>query len=255
MNVFNRIVMILAILVALLMTAVLIARPDMVVSVLRNGVDSFDRAIFDDQFVLVFSLTLGVMIIFLVLVLWLELRRPRPKLVRIRTKGGVSAQLGVQSILQSLQNRIDELPGVREVRPRVLSRGRDVDVFVDLDTGPSVNVPALTAQVEELCRDVVEGQLGAKIHGKVRVSIKHEPYPPGAVPSPAGRRERPIPRPMETVPAAPELATPSATSAKKADWLMEEPIPGEAPRSELGEDEANEVAPFGSDDTREGEEA
>ena len=204
MNAFNRIVMVLGILLWLAVAVCLMLYPLEAVDLARANLDYFKEAIFGDQFFLMFLIGLGVFALFLVILLWLEVRRPRRKSVRITTKGGGAAQLGVESIVQSLEYRIDELAGVRKVSTDIQSRGRDVAVGVDLDTSPSVNIPVLTSQIVDLCHDIVEGQLGVKIHGKVQIRVTHEPYPRGTMPptGPLGEEAVNAPKQMVTAPPA-----------------------------------------------------
>ena len=236
MNAFNRAVMIVSILIALLCLVILMLliafRPLQAFNVLRDGLDRFERAVYDGQFFAIFLATLGAFIVFFALVLWLEMRRPRYKTVRIRTKGRGAAQLGVHSVMESLHNRIDELPGVREVRPRVVSRGRDVEVAIDLDTGPSVNVPELTNKVVDLSHDIVEGQLGVRIHGKVKVSIEHEPLPRGTMAIPTtGSEASPTEPPQK--PTRRPARIPAVEPPPEPEPLPEpEPPPDSDPESE-----------------------
>lgn len=215
MNTFNRIVMVLGILIWIAAVTYVVLLPLDAVGVARLGLDQFERSLFDDLFFTYFLAASGVILFILLVLLWLELRRPRRRTVRIKTDGRGNAQLDIESVIQSLEYRVDELAGVRQVRTHVRSRGKDVDVALDLDTSPSVNIPVLTDQVVSLAQDIVEGQLGLKMHGQVRVNIKHEPYPRGTMPvstrqeSDAGARpalvepvlprasERPAPKPAE----------------------------------------------------------
>jgi hypothetical protein len=182
MNVFNRVVMILAVILWLALIGFMLYDPLMAAQLTRTGVQAFEQSVFDPQFFLYFTIALAVVAFLLLVVLWAELRRGRRKSMRIKTSSAGRAQLGITSIAQSLEYRIDELAGVRKVHPRINSHGRDVEVAIDLDTSPSVNVPVLTGQIVDLCRDIVEGQLGVKIRGKVQVNVRHEPYPRGTMP-------------------------------------------------------------------------
>lgn len=182
MNTFNRIVMAFAILVLMAAVIGLVLSPLDAVSVVRLGVDAFEQSLFVARSYNTFLIVSGAILLLALVFLVLELRRPRRRMVRIKTEGRGNAQLNVESVTQSLEYRVDELAGVRHVRTHVDSRGSDVNVALDLDTSPSVNIPALTEQVVALAHDIVEGQLGLKIHGQVRVNIKHEPYPRGTMP-------------------------------------------------------------------------
>jgi hypothetical protein len=158
-------------------------RPLQAVDLARAGLRYFEDGLFEEQFFYIFLAVTGGLELILLILLWLELRRHRKKSVRVDIEGGGRAKLSTSSVAQSLEYRIDELPGVREVKPKIKSRGKNVDVIIDLDTSPSVNIPVLSAKVVELCRDILEGQLGVNIHGKVQVNVKHEPYPRGTMPS------------------------------------------------------------------------
>ena len=193
MNVFNRIAMIVAILLGLAILGVMLARPLDVLQVTRDEIGLFEESLFSYEFFYAFTAAcVSVGLVFLVL-LWLEVRRPRYRMVRIRSSGGGDARLSIESVAQNLEFRIDELPGVRKVRPKIISRGGDVEVAIALDTSPTVNIPALTAQISDLCQEIIQGQLGLKLRGKVRLNIHHEPYPRGMAPVPGASAQSAAP--------------------------------------------------------------
>jgi hypothetical protein len=192
MNTFNRIVMVVLILVLLAVAVLVLTMPWEVARVLRQSGEFLSDAIYDDTFYFTMIAVAAVVAFLLLVLLWLELRRRRRKTVRIKTEGRGRASLGVESVEQSLEYRIDELAGVRDVNTRIKSRGRDVDVNINLNTSPSVNVPVLTQQIVDLAHDIIEGQLGVKIHGKVHIDVKHEPYPRGTMPPTAPLGEEPL---------------------------------------------------------------
>ena len=233
MNVFNRILAVLAILVALAVVLLVMLYPLDAVDVVKANLDQFEESLFDNQFFYLFLAVSGAVELLLLVLLWLEVRRPRRRTVRVKTKEGGRAQLGIESVSQSLEYRIDELAGVRRVAPHVVSRGRDVDVIIELDTSPSVNIPVLTDQIMDLCHDIVEGQLGVKIHGKPDIRITHEPYPRGTMPStgplgmeavaspPAAVEPKPIRAPKPVQPIAPEPEPTSPVVVEPAPLLEE----------------------------------
>ena len=240
MNVLNRILMVLAILLGLFVVLFVMIRPVDAVDLVRANLDYFAQGLFDDQFFFIFLAATGALEFVLLVLFWLELRRPRRKTVRVKTKGGGTAQLGVQSVAQSLEYRIDELAGVRKVRPSITSRGRDIRVAIDLDTSPSVNIPVLTDQIMDLCHDIVERQLGVRIHGKVQINVRHEPYPRGTMPPKAPMGEKSItPPPAMMQPAAPEPVVAKATPEEvEPAPLGEETSPEEpAPEAEQHDQE------------------
>lgn len=183
MNLFNRIVMVLACLILLVLVGFVLIQPLDAIDMARSGLAIFEQTVMNEQFYSIFLGVTSLILILLVIVLILELRHPRYRTVRVKSKGNV--QLDVSSVAQSLAYRIDELPGVRQVVPHVISHGNDIEVGLDLDTSPSVSVPELTDLVIKMCRDIAETQLGLKVRGKIKVNIRHEPYPGEAVPAKA----------------------------------------------------------------------
>lgn len=181
MNIFNRIVMVLLILALFALVVLLLLFPREVAVVIQTAMGNAQELLNTGQFFIIFVAICGVVLLFLLVLLWLELRHPQLKTVHIAAAKSGDAQLGIQSVAQSLENRIDELAGVRKVEARVASHNKDVEVLLNLDTSPSVNVPTLSDQIVDLTRDIVEAQLGLKIRGKVRINVRHEPYPRGTM--------------------------------------------------------------------------
>ncbi|MEA3407214.1 MAG: alkaline shock response membrane anchor protein AmaP [Chloroflexota bacterium] len=229
MNIFNRVIMVLAIIVALAVVAFIMIRPLWAVDLVRLGLGYFEQVIFDEQLFYIFLAVTGGLGVILLILLWLELRRRSKNFVEVDIEGGGKARLSIASVAQSVEYRIDELPGVRKVKPKIKSRGRDLDVTIDLDTSPSVNIPVLSAKVVDLCRDILEGQLGVKIHNKVQVNIKHEPYPRGTMPStePFGEETlTELPSSERKQKEAPEPSTepePASTEQEEGEASDEEP--------------------------------
>ena len=256
MRVFNRIVMIIGILLLLFVALVLMIRPLEAVDWLRMGLNYLEESIFDATFFNIYLAVLAGIVLLLLILLWLEIRRPRRKTVRIKTQGGGTAELSTQSVAQSLEYRIDELAGVRNVETHVKSRGRNVEIDIDLDTSPSVNIPVLTDQVMDLAREIVEKQLGVPIHGGVNLRVRHEPYPRGTMPVsgamgddalvPPGRSRS---KPASAPPTEAERERSEAESrAERA--AQSEPGPGPSVISSLEEKEEGEEKPEEQEDDK-----
>ena len=258
MNVFNRIVMVLAILLGLFLVLFAMLRSLDAINIVRANLDYLEQSLFDDQFYYGFLLVLGILEFVLLILFWLEIRRTKRKTVRIKTRGGGKTQLGVESVVQSLEYRIDELAGVRKVKPDIISRGRNIKVRIDLDTSPSVNIPVLTDQIMVLCHDIVEGQLGVKIHGKVEINVRHEPYPRGTMPPTGPLGEEPItspptaarrlpvsePEPLAPVASGAPVAfgapAPSSVPVEPASMDVGDSEPSPSTPDQVSEDESQE---------------
>lgn len=215
MNVFNRIVMVLLILGLLGLAVSLLINPQ---SVLQIGVDTLTRAqesiVFTDaNWNVYYRVGMGIVALVLLILLLLEIRRTHKKSVRIKTEGNGKARIGVESVTQSLAYRIDELPGVRDAKPHITSRGKDVSVAIDLHTSPTVNVPTVTGDIVKLAHEIIETQLGVKIHGQVEVNVAHEPFPRGTMAPVAGKKDdqvKPASEPLIPPVSRPAPVTPPA---------------------------------------------
>ncbi len=120
------------------------------------------------------GLAVGGLIIFGGL-LWAELRPTRPKTLRVQTQNGSRAEVMADSVARRLAWQIDQLADVVSVTPQVTARGRAVDVLLDLQTAPEVDVPMKTDEVVNCAREVIVERIGLQ-PGKIEVRISHAPY-------------------------------------------------------------------------------
>ncbi len=248
MNAFNRIVVIVLLLLLAALAVALLLTPYELVRIALTNLEAFQELLlYAENLYLWYVGVLAAFLVLLLVLLYLEIRRTRKKSALIRSEGGGRARIGVDSVMHSLEYRIDELPGIRDVRPHIISRGKDVRVIVDLRTSPTVNVPDVAQQIVDLAHEIVEGQLGVKIRGRVEINVSHEPFPrgtlaPGAASAQWGeaataaprRREEPQPARREptVVQARPEPARPRAGAA-----------PIETPATGWGEPTIEQAAP------------
>jgi predicted RND superfamily exporter protein len=175
MNLFNRIVTILLFVVLMIVVpfAMIFSQPVMAstqqfLEAASSSLNTFQRIIL---------ILLGI-IVFIIcgLVLYLEFRRPPRKRVKVETAAGEEVELAVESIAQRLAYRVDQLPDVVKVTPEIKPRRKSIDVELNLETTPEIDVPAKIDEVSQVARAEVEENMGLKLR-KIRVSIKHSPYP------------------------------------------------------------------------------
>ncbi|MBC8450127.1 MAG: alkaline shock response membrane anchor protein AmaP [Chloroflexi bacterium] len=246
MNLFNRIVIVVLLIVLLATTLLSLLVPRTVLDILRAGVDQIEATIpfyniFSGIYWAYLGGGLGVVLLCLLL-LWLELRRPQRKAVEVPGTEGRRMEVSVKSIAQQLQNRLSGVADVSRVRPRVVSRGKSVDVFLDMQVHPAVELPSKTEEVSQLSREIIEQQMGVKV-GKVRVNMQYGPGVPWAGPEP---ESLPLVVPGEPVqPAADaELAPPVRTDGAQEedeDWPLEAATELDA-EIEIEEEEAELLA-------------
>lgn len=184
MNVFNRIVVVLILLVLLVALVILAIMPFPALTTLRAGVDGLQNALagFAESSNALFVVARIVVVVLAVALLGLllafELRRSGPRTVRVHTEGGSQATVTTDSVARRLTWHIDQLADVISVTPVVHAHGQSVNVRLDLETQPEVDVPMKTDEVVAVTREVIVERMGLQV-GKVEVRIRHAPYKEG----------------------------------------------------------------------------
>jgi hypothetical protein len=94
--------------------------------------------------------------------------------VKIRTIDGGSAELDVNSISRRLEWHLEQVAEVSNVVPIVKARGGAVDIRLEVEVAPEVDIPMKTDEVLILTRDVIEDNIGLKL-GKLDVHLRYAP--------------------------------------------------------------------------------
>ncbi len=181
MNVFNRVVVVLLLLVLLALGLLLAVAPIQAVSTTQGGLTSFAAFLARANegyywFFIAGRVLLGLIVAILCgWLLWKELKRRRPKAVRVHTEGGSNATLTTESVSRRLAWHLDQLADVISATPEVTPAGKAVNVVVTLETRPEIDVPMKTDEVVGVIKEVVTERMGLQL-GKVQVQIKHAPY-------------------------------------------------------------------------------
>jgi len=118
---------------------------------------------------------IGLLVILVCLLfILLELRPSQgPKVVTIKQPGGTKASLATESIVRRLEQRISQIEDVAKVKPRIQStRGGGVNVEMDVETSPEIEVPMKTQEIHDATRQVIEEQMGLSL-GKFKVNMTH----------------------------------------------------------------------------------
>jgi len=175
MNLFNKVVTILLFLALMILVPLALILPQPILGGAQQILASVSASI--TTFQRVIFLLVGI-IVFIIcgLVLYLEFRRPsRKRAVLEKTPGG-EVEVALDSIAQRLEYRIDQLADVVRVTPEIKPRRKDIDLELNLETTPDVDVPMKAEEVRQVAREVVEERMGLKLR-KVKVNIRHAPYP------------------------------------------------------------------------------
>ena len=180
MNTVNRILVVLGVLAALVVCTALFLVPLPILRAVAQGVTGLARALEGVRPVV--RIGLGILfalawVVICVLFLILELRRPRPKMVRLERVGGGEVEVSLGTVAEHIAYEVDQLSGVVRARPRVSVRRGGVVVEIDVDSAGDVEVPARAAQVIDVVKRVVEEKVGVKLAGPPKVRLRAAPVP------------------------------------------------------------------------------
>ena len=181
MNVFNRLLAIVLLLVLLVAVVALAVTPIESVRAAQSGLARVEtlRAGWDsEQHWPYLAGRAGLLLCGVAAfgyLLWREVR-PRPRTaVKVHTGAGSRAVVTTDSIARRISWHVDQLADVIAVTPRVTARGPSVDVVLDVETGPDIDVPMRTDEVVSVVREELTQHMGLR-PGKVEVRIRHSAF-------------------------------------------------------------------------------
>ncbi len=210
MNIFNRVVVVLLLLVFISCTLLAILAAMVAHVQAATALADFSRnwlaqlfqnltdATFEER--LVFFL-FGAFLAFIAFILLVfELLPGRPAGVKLAGVPG-EAVLTVEAITQRLKFELESIAGIRDARPKVRPRGRQVDVDIELRLDSSVDVGPKTQEAVDVTRRVLTERLGVAPR-QIRAFVRSVERPrPGAAVPPAA--QAPAPQEVPTPPPSP----------------------------------------------------
>lgn len=183
MNGFNRIVATVLWLLLLIGLLVASTAPLATTSWLMAQLTAFDQWLIAWQeanptYFVVGQAAVGISSILLFgALIFAEIMSARRRGVRIRTSEGGSAEVDTGSIGRRLQWHLDQMAEVITVMPAVKSRGGAVDIRLEIETSPDVDIPMKTDEVVVVTREVIEQDMGLRL-GKLDVHVRCAPFEP-----------------------------------------------------------------------------
>lgn len=166
MNLFNRILLVLLALLGLVggiaLIAVALTVPEGVVAYFEAWAAYFGAG-FLWQLTWAGVAAGGVLSLVSLALLLLELGPRRRRLVQISRVGGDAGMLTVDSVARRIRHEVEALDQVKGARPRVTSRGQEVDVHLDLHTDLNTPVKSKDEEIRQVVRQTVEEGLGVKL--------------------------------------------------------------------------------------------
>ena len=207
MNTFNRAVVVLFLLATIIVMTIVLVVPRPAIEVLQQWLWNLDAnlSLVDPLILLVVGVALALLVnVVCAVLIWLEFRQRRPKAIRVQSVSGGKAELAVESVARRLERNISRLDGVAFIQPNVWGKRGGVEVELNLETDPEVDVPTKTEEVCQVTREAIEDKMGLKLR-KVRVNIKHAPY--STEPPTASEQITYLPEPplASNIPHPPEL--------------------------------------------------
>lgn len=184
MNVFNKLVVIILLLVLLALSILLALLPVETLRALQTAMGNAAQWVgnLQTQQPLLYALgrvALAVLGILIALpLLWQQVKPRRAKAVRVVTESGTQAAVTTDAVQQRLAWHIAQLADVVEVQPSVTGGRNGVNVNLKVRTGPEIDVPMKTDEIVGVAKEVVTERMGLRL-GKIQVSIDHAPYTQG----------------------------------------------------------------------------
>ena len=178
MNAVNRFLVIVELLLAIALmpitiTLVLFFRPS-IAGFLTNLARGISEG--SNVFMLQLVCVIVALLIFVgsLILLFLELQRSTTRRLRVQQITDGQVEVTDDAIVQRLEHSIGQIADVLRVKPRVVpvSKGKAVDVLVELETNPEVNVPQKTQEVIAAAKQVMEQQMGLVVR-QVQVQLDY----------------------------------------------------------------------------------
>lgn len=182
MNLVNRLIILAQLLLAIALTPIIIVILLLSRSSLVDGINNLARSLVSgSNAFLIQTICVGLAVlvfIIAILMLFLELQRPSVKRLRVLQVTGGQVEVTTDAIVQRLEHDILQIADITRVKPRIPStrKGSVVDLALEVETRPEVNVPQKTQEVIAAANQVLEQQMGLKV-GKVQVQVHHAKGP------------------------------------------------------------------------------
>jgi hypothetical protein len=184
MNFINRIIGFLIFFIAFLLLIVLAVVPFEAMAWLQTQIGHLAQWAHQYQITnqLLFNLgrvalaAIAILIVIPLMIAELPRKKKEPA-VTMRTEHG-EIRVTAASIAKRLAWHLDQLADVITVYPVVSPRGDTVNVMLDVETSPEIDLPMKTEEIMLVTREIIEQDMGLKL-GKLNVNLRHGAYPEG----------------------------------------------------------------------------
>ena len=118
--------------------------------------------------------TIAILVIIPLMIAELPRKKSEPA-VTMRTEHG-EIRVTAESIAKRLAWHLDQLADVITVNPLVQPKGDTVNVKLDVETSPEIDLPMKTEEIMLVTKEIIEQDMGLKL-GKLNVNLRHAAYP------------------------------------------------------------------------------
>lgn len=175
MNVLNRLVALLLLIGIIALVVTIFIWPLQTINWAQHWLSAAETSITVYTWPIILAGGIVIILLAFILILIELFARRRRKTVKVRNVRGGNAELRTESIGRRIAWHLDRLADVVKVTPRVKAKGSGVDIVLNLETGPHVDVPMKTEEVLAVVREQVEVKMGLKLRS-VDVKIKNAPF-------------------------------------------------------------------------------
>lgn len=182
MNTFNRVVLVILLLVAIALCSLVFVVPVESLRLLAQQMEQLAEVLARIRPVvrlLVGGLLALVVVLVGVLLIFLEVRRPAAQSISVEQASGGKVTLSIASIADQLKAEVNQLPEVLQAKPKVSAKRKGVVVELDVKIAAETGVPGKADRIVETVRRVVEEKMGLKLAQPPQVNIEAVRQAPG----------------------------------------------------------------------------
>jgi uncharacterized alkaline shock family protein YloU len=178
LNIFNRIVMVLLLLVVIFISSIIMV--DTFINVIDSStvLDAISPTLdFLGPFGLAGILFLVLLVSILLLILELYIRRPQTVTVANLKTG--TARISVASIADQIRQDVIKVSEIHNVRVRVEPKGKGIVARLLVEISQDIDVPSKTQEVMQVVQNTVSSKLGLKLMDTKMTLVYVAPSPTG----------------------------------------------------------------------------
>lgn len=222
MQTFNRVFVVAALGVLLVLGVFVLVAPAAWLGLMRAIADWFRGTVFvaysDTGRVLARVLMAMVWAALIGFLIWLELRQGGSRDIEIARHTGESAiRISTDAVRERVKARVDAIPGVLSSKVRVIGRDRAAEMKLDVTVTKDLDLVAKAEEIALAVRQVAQEQLGLKLASKPQVAIRAKAGRPSVAPPTAE------PAAVAPVDSVPPPALPLAEESASVDAEAERP--------------------------------